>query len=447
MIMTKRWKILSRTAGAICILYTFCTLLPAFSTLSGKETNVNVFTEYKNALRNLKKIYGEIRKRNEQADAIRQQRREQLKFERELSTDRERERRKRNAPQKFKYANKEEIFKLRKALAYNLDRFIVSSRILQDFLNKHGTGGGYDFPFYAKELTKIFPTSGIKLKEAPRGKGTVVLQPIMNPDQVFLFIEADMENLKTACFSPESTPPFAPEYIKFNTFFRFYEALDYYRTATRNFNRPPEDYSSRCELDRRVKRLQKAAADLHRLLLRNSPEAAHAMKLPEMAGQIEKIHKTSVSAPEGFLANVQFFGSSVQKSHAAMTPGDKFKEKWKTQLRLLNAIADGLRGKMTSKKQASLKNKKNRPLPRWTPFFADHLEKVLPDTMRSSNAASPDASKMGKAPAAQETGKGCSGKPGAEKPMLKEKTIQKIPDRNENSGVKDISGMEQDIWE
>lgn len=355
--------------------FLFCILPAFFLPLSGQEADSNVLTQYKRSLRELKKIHAKVRRQESKAESRKQQRRNRREFQET------RDRLRREPVHRVNYEDGEEIARLREDLAQGLRHFSAASQLLQNFLNKTGAGANYDFPFYAEELIKGFPKSGIKLKNTPAGKDSLTLQPVMNPDRVFRFIELDLDNLKAARFSPDSNPPFAPEYLRFNTFFRFCEALEFCRSTTSGFNRMPEDYSTYRQLKHRREQLRKAAAALNKLLIRNSPETARTLNLPGMMKRLEMNFKSSAVSTTNNTVHRRMlsFGSDVKKSAVAMTPGEKFMEKWKKQLDILDSAAAALRGRMNLKSKNTRKKVEKDPLPPQVEVFADRTEKPDPE--------------------------------------------------------------------
>lgn len=332
-------RIKTRVGKALALVL-FAALLAPFGALTAKDAKTGVFAKYENSLDEVRKEY---------ARGVAADRKDRENRERELRLNDNRNNNNNNNRHRTTTRTRTDQGEAKRRFSDLLDRHKGVAMELQNALNNAGFIG-YDFPFYADEMARTFQNRGFR--EFTSKNEFRTLQGFMDPDKIFEFAEYDMAQLEKIQFQPGATPPFNPNADSYRAFFYFYESLEAYRHFTHGLQKANNDYASVWNFERRLAHLRLSSEKLHRLLLKNAPDIAMRLNLPEIVVKLEAYYKRYARE------KTDFTNKFISETNNISTPSERLRKEMKERFNLLDRVAFELRKSEKDKKAARRKQKK-----------------------------------------------------------------------------------------
>ncbi len=419
----KGFIIMLKNTLRIVILFIFSILAGIFFTPCHAD---DIMGEYVKKFDELRTAYTDAIQADMKRKADEKRAREQAKSkntdyddddDRKAERQRQREERKKLAKERQKSSKEsQETKKILEALLIKHGERAVA---LDNALQEAGISRNYEFSRYAEQLVKTYNERGL---DSDYSEDIRKLQQSINPLVIFESIEYDLQLLAAAGIEITDKVTIPENYKNYQTFFEFYEDLEYYLRATGNLGtvKSSDDYSKKKELDRRFKRLKEHATSLNNLLLKNDREFASKMAVVKLVATLETHYKTLAfrkkTSVEDFLdkpgrsiGNSRLSPSSFltkkttkdkdQGKGARLDPYKKIQEELKLRIGVFQEVAADLRvatpdknlKKKSSKRRSRGKaSEDNQEEPKtfkspYTVFFA---EVVDPEAIKNAKAES-----------------------------------------------------------
>lgn len=265
------------------------------------------------------------------------------------------------------------LLELKKKLEPHIFNHQSEAEALSAKLNSIGVRNS--FAYYAKQITHTYEVRGL---DSNFEKENLRLQKAYNPQELFIFISFDLNRLIANGIDVSAATPVPENYKNYTTFFRFYEDLEFYREVTGNFGKAKNN-STTCqkELERRCKRMEKAAKNLEALLHKNNPGFAGQMKLVKLTEKLIDHMEKYAFEKTGFLEDFANKRSNIRIAKPAENSKNAIKKEFGPQIKIMDDIAAYLRicepgDKSKTKRKARRKaRKQEKTAPEFIQFFAN----------------------------------------------------------------------------